>query len=369
VTEIQSTSADSRSGARSWCGAKATLAALSFCLLLASGSATSAANLNDGEAAISQDNQSTSSSSSTGQTGGKSNVLHGAAEVSAMRDNLKAWQASKMYEQGAMALDAKNLRLAAECFRRAAPGFDQPGYEKFEAQTKFAEAQSRRLLGQKKDSAKLYQAAIDLFNEYDPLSPYLKAALDNLPKVAPELKGKAAMDKARLQALVIPSRIMRVDRNVMLKGGLSEYGSKLLAQKALVDVPSAYVKEVQHKAFIKMTCLETTDLGSNYITGANIWYPLISNGKTVAIAASSSFMVPTISVRINERPYNVGVDLPGIGTNKRTVFLLTDGCHIIAIDPNTEDMWNLDSDFKDQASPKFTWRKLLHFKPKPKIKP
>lgn len=367
MTEIQSTSPGLRTGAHILCGGTARLASLSLCLLLVCGNAVGAANLTD-DASVQQDSQSASSSSSTSQAGGK-NVLHGAAEVSAMRDNFKAWQASKLYEQGAMALDAKNIRLAAECFKRAAPGFDQPGYEKFEAQTKYAEAQARRLLGQKKDAAKLYQAAIDLFNEYDPLSPYLKASLDNLPKVAPELKGKAAMDKARLQALVIPNRIMRVDRNVVLKGGLSEYGSKLLAQKALVDVPSDYVKEVQHKAFIKMTCLETTDLGSNYITGANIWYPLISNGKTVAIAASSSFMVPTISVKINERNYNVGVDLPGIGMNKRTIFLLTDGCHIIAIDPNTEDMWNLDSDFKNQAAPKFSWRKLLHFKPRPKIKP
>jgi len=365
MTEIQSAFRDLHARAPLWVPAQSPFAGLILsAMLLACGTGVSAANLTD-ESPIPKDAEAASS----GDSGSSPKVLHGNAEVTAARDNFKAWQASKLYEQGAMALDAKNMRLAAECFKRAAPGFDQPGYEKFEAQAKFAEAQSRRLLGQTKESARLYQAAIDLFNEYDPLSPYLKAALDNLPKVAPNLKGKVETDKARLRALTLPTRIMRVDRNVALKGGLSEYGSKLLAQKALVDVPSDYVKEVMHKAFVKMTCLETADLGSNYITAQNRWYPLISNGKTVAISASSSFMVPTIAVKINERSYNVGVDLPGLGTSKRTVFLLTDGCHIIAIDPNTEDMWNLDSDFKESSAPKFTWRKLLHFKPKPKIKP
>jgi hypothetical protein len=315
--------------------------------------------------AIPKDAEASTKISPPGSSSG--HTLHGKAEVTTTKElsNLRAWQASQLYKRGVAALDSRDVRLAADCFKNASFGFEQPGFEKFEAQTKFAEAQARRLLGQAKESGRLYQAAIDLFNEYDPLSPYLKAALDNLAKVSPGLKGKVEHDKAKLRALVIPTRIMTVDRNVVLKGGLSKYGSKLLAEKALIDVPSSYLNEVLHKAFIRMTCLETADLGSNYYTYQNRWYPLIASGKTVALAASSDFLAPSVQVKINARQYNVGIELPGLGNSKRTVFLLTDGNHIIAIDPATEDMWHLDYDFKQEPA-KFSWRKLTHFKPKRK---
>jgi hypothetical protein len=295
------------------------------------------------------------------------NVLKGKAEMSTSRGNpeLRAWQASQTYKQAIAALDGKNFKVAANLFKSAAGGFDQAGYEKYQAQALFAEAQSRRMSGQSKEASKCYQAAIDMFNEYDPLSPYLKPALDYLKKVSPNLKGKVDTQKARLDAILIPTRIMTVDRNVVLKGSLTDFGDqKLLAQKATADVPKGYVDETIHKAFIRMTCLETAELGSNYITAENRWYPLIASGKTVILSASNDFLAPSISVKINHRPYNVAVDLPGIGVNKRTVFLLTDGNHLIAIDPSTEDMWSLMSDFS-KKQPKFAWKKLIHFKKKP----
>ena len=301
--------------------------------------------------------------STTSGTGGGVKMLQGKAESISFKDrNFRAWQSSQFYQQGALALDRKNFKLAADLFKRAGNGFDMEGSEKFQAESLFAEAQSRRLLGQTDKASKLYQAAIDLFNEYDPLSPYLKAALDNLKKVSPSLAAQVSRDEARLKALTIPTSIMRVDRNVVLKGGLSDFGSqKLLAQKATSDVQSDYVNKTVHKAFVKMTCLETAELGSNSITAENRWYPLIANGRTVAIGASSDFLAPSISIKINERFYNVAVELPEIGSTKRTVFLLTDGNHIVAIEPSSEDMWSLVGDFK-HAEPTFTWKKLKHFK-------
>lgn len=322
-----------------------------------------------GAAEISEADQVPKGVEASAEAPSASNILKGGAEMTTIRTpkekNFMAWKASQLYQQGVAGLNGGNYKFAADCFKMAAVGFDQPGCEKFLAQTKYAEAQTRKLLGQTKESARLYQAAIDLFTEFDPLSPYLKGAFDSLAKVAPNLKGKVERDKARADAIFMPMRIMTVDRNVVLKGGLSNYGGKLLAEKALVDVPSSYAKEVIHKAFIKMTCLETTELGSNYTNAENRWYPLLANGKTVAIAASSDFMVPSVSVKINARQYNVGVDLPGLGSNKRTVFLLTDGSHIIAIDPSTEAMWNLDADFKHDPVT-FQWRRFTHFKPKRK---
>ena len=277
-----------------------------------------------------------------------SHVLHGKAEVTEITKdkNLKDWQAAQFYAQGTKALDAKKIKLAADLFKRAGDDFDAADDLKFEAQARYAEAQARRLLGEANKATKLYQRSIELFKEYDPLSPYLKPSLDYLKSVAPQLTGQVAMEKARLTLLTAPTRIVTVDRNVTLKAGLSEYGSnKLMAQKAVSDVSSNYVQNTIHKAFLRMTCLETAELGSNDITAENRWYPLITDGRTVTMSTTSDFMAPAIKVKINARYYNVTVDLPELGSNRRTVFLLTDGSHIVAIDPATEDMWSLVGDF------------------------
>jgi tetratricopeptide (TPR) repeat protein len=296
----------------------------------------------------------------------KKDMLHGSAEMHTSKDTQGvAWQGAQLYKQGADALNRNNYRAAADWFHRAADCFQQASEDKFQAQALFAEAQSNRLMGHAHDAAKMYQAAIDLFNEYDPLSPYLKPALDELKKCNPSLAGQVNTNQARLQAIARNDRIMTVDRNIVLKGSLSDTGnSDLLAQKATADIPKDYVDKTMHKAFVRMTCLETTELGSNYITAENRWYPLIANGKTTIISAGQSFMAPVIQITINGIKYNVAVDLPDLGTNKRTVFLLTDGMHIVAIDPATEDMWKLNADFKAKH-PSFYWSKLTHYKRKP----
>jgi hypothetical protein len=303
------------------------------------------------------------------ETVGTSRVLQGKAEAVSIRDkNARALQGSQLYKQGAGAIDKKNYKMAADLFKRAGEAWDMDGSEKFQAQAKFAEAQCQRLMGQTDKASRSFQAAIDLFNEYDPLSPYLKAALDNLKKLSPKLTAQVNRDQARYRMLEVPNRIVTVDRNVTLKGGLSDFGSaNLLAQKATADVQSDYVNKTVHKAFVRMTCLETAELGSNYQTAENRWYPLLASGRTVAIGASQDFLTPSISVKINERFYNVAIDLPDIGSTKRTVFLLTDGSHIVAIEPNSEDMWNLVGDFK-HSEPTFSWKKLSHIHKKAKRK-
>jgi len=293
--------------------------------------------------------------------------LEGKAEVNSIKDEKTAALAAQAYKQGVMALSSRNGQLAAECFKRAGDLFEAVlGDEKYLAEARYAEAQSRRMIGQIDASSKLYQAAVDLFQEYDPLSPYLKGALDSLKKTNPTLTGKVNQAEAQLQAMKNPTKVMLVDRNIVLKGGVTDSGPiRLIAEKATSDVATAYVTKNVHQAFIKMTCLETAELGSNYNTADARWLPLISNGKTVTLSASSDdYLAPMISVKLNGKMYNVVIDLPDLTASKKTVFLLTDGRNIIAIDPSTEDVWLMLTKFKGTDAT-FSWKKLNHKKLKP----
>lgn len=323
------------------------------------------------QASSARSNSSDNDSSPASDVAKTPQVLEGKAEVSTTREGntLRAWKASQDYRQGVAALGVRNFRQAANCFKKAGDGFESTvGYEKFLGESRFAEAQARKFLGETHEAARLYQAAIDLFQEYDPLSPYQKAAFDALKKCAPTLTGRVKQAEARLQALTKPTRIMIVDRNIVLKGRISEKGNaKLLAEKGTSDVPHDYVDKTIKKAFVRMTCLETAELGSNVYTYQNRWMPLIANGRTVTISASSDFLAPMISVKINGKFHNVAVDLPDLSSNRHTVFLLTDGQNIVAIDPATEDMWELVGKFRNQDA-QFSWKKLSHYKrgrPKP----
>jgi len=295
----------------------------------------------------------------------KPTFLKGRAEVTQHGDsNLESWQASQMYKQGVAFLSVNNLGQAAECFKLAGQGFlSSMGEGKFLAESLYAEAQARRLLGQKAQAAILYQKAALLFQRYDPLSPYLKASMDNQRKVAPKLKAKLARNEFKLNALKLSNGIQSVDRNVILKGRVtdSESDPKLLSEKGVTNVPDSYVRDTVLKAFVRMTCLETADLGSNYYTAADRYVPLKAHGKTVALAASSDFLTPVIDVRINGHFYNVSVDLPGLTANRRTVLLITDGRNILAIDPGTYDVWKMNAAFNKRGAD-FSWKKLTHYK-------
>jgi hypothetical protein len=291
--------------------------------------------------------------------------LEGRAQVNQVLDPNALLKAGQSYRQGVVALNANNIKFAAECFKRAGDLLEAiAGQEQFLGQARFAEAQSRMLLGQADAAARLYQAAIDLMKEYDPLSPYLKGALDSLKKLKPALSGSVARDEARLKALTNPTQIMIVDRDVRLKGRISDSGVRLSAEKGTSEVESGYVRNTVHQAFLKMTCLETAELGSNYNTAQAKWLPLLANGKTASVTTSSDLNTPSISVKLNGRLYNVLVELPELSANRRTVFLLTDGSKVIAIDPSTEDVWLMIAKFGSIKGPEFSWKKLNHHKDK-----
>jgi tetratricopeptide (TPR) repeat protein len=297
----------------------------------------------------------------------KSIILHGKAEVIEEHDNtLHALEGSRMYQRGVLCLSSKRYGVAADCFKTAGDQFAlSNGNEKFLAESRFAEAQSRRLLGQKQAAIQLYKEAIDLFGQYDPHSPYLKAALDNLNIYNPALQGRAA--QSRLKAMAAASGIQSVEREVYLKGSAADIdtGIQSFVGKGKSDIAAATVKKTVLQAFVKMTCLETAELGSNYYTAADRYMPLKANGKALALSATSGFLAPVIRIRLNGRFYSVGVDLPDLASSKRTVYLVTDGANVLAIDPGNYDVWKLYAKFKP-ANADFEWRKLTHTKDLPR---
>jgi len=305
-----------------------------------------------------------SAPSAYGSKSGKSVILHGKAEMTQQLDNnIQAWQASQVYKQGVFALSSKRYDMAAQYFKLAGDGFAAAGgNEKFLAESRYAEAQSRRLLGQNQAAAPLYQESIALFRQFDPLSPYLKAAVDNLKATTPPLKARIAKIDRTLKALAEASGIQAVERNIVLKGRVTDLNTDILrSENGKNSITDGYIKKTVLQAFVKMTCLETAELGSNYYTAADRYGPLKSDNKIVAIAASSGFTAPVIGIRLNGRFYNVGVDLPDLSANRRTVYLVTDGRNVLAIDPATYDVWKLYAKF-NKKNADFDWRKLTHQK-------
>src|SRR5262249_12234079 len=155
----------------------------------------------------------------------------------------------------------------------------------------------------------------------------------------PGLQGRASMAQARLNALNAATSIQSVERDVYLKGGVTTIDTGIRTGKASTDVTKAFIKKTVLQAFVKMTCLETAELGSNYYTAADRYLPLKANGKALALSATSGFLVPVMRIRLNGRFYNVGIDLPDLGNSRRTVYLVTDGRNVLAIDPATYDVW------------------------------
>ena len=301
----------------------------------------------------------------------KSFILRGKAEVSQhLGNNLQAWQAAQIYAQGVGALSANRYALATQYFRVAGDRFAAAGdNEKFVAESRYAEAQSRRLLGQKQLAVPLYQEAISLFRQYDPLSPYLQAALDNLKMITPPLQARLTKTDIKLQALTQMAGIQAVDRNITLKGRVTDTDipHTLRAEKASTtsNVLDAHVKKTILQAFIKMNCLETTELGSTYFNAADKYVPLRADGKNVSVSASSGFAAPIINIKINGHFYNVGVDLPDLSSSRRTVYLVTDGKNILAIDPANYDVWKLYLKGRGNSA-EFDWKKLTHIKDSPR---
>lgn len=285
------------------------------------------------------------------------------------------------YQQGWYALGQKNYTAAAQLFKQAGDQMQAAtGESKFLAEARFAEAQTRKLLGQYDKAATLYLAAIDIFKRQDPHSYYFQAALDGLaqlPLKKEPLKGKVTQSKGQLKARPLPDY---VDENITLVSKVTRFDTGanitnlkdgeffnrsrgLLPGLAAVDLSDDYVKKTVYKAFIKMNCMETAAVAANLYTANRNYKPLRANGKAVAVGASSDFLGPVAELKINGKYYKVPMDLPGFSSNSKNVMLTTDGATIVAIDPRTSESWKLCSSFAKKV-PEFNWWKLGRVKGK-----
>lgn len=283
--------------------------------------------------------------------------LQGGAEVTQL-DQGAAQRASQDYRRGLAALNGNNFAHAAELFKSAAGHFGH-GFEKYKADATFAEAQCRQQIGQMDESSRLYHEAKALFEQYDPKSPFLKACIDQLGSAFKIQTPRLAPEQRKLFGAT------NVDQNITLKGNVNDDGTRMAGEKAILDVDKKFIKDSVHQCFVEMTCLETAEIGSNSTNAKNRWVPLMAYGKTAAMTATDDFFSPVIKVRINGKPYNINVVLPGLSSSQRTVLLVTDGEKIAAIDPGTNDVWLLEMKLKANSNKgDFNWKKLLHQKSK-----
>ncbi len=303
-----------------------------------------------------------------------STKLQGRAEVA---QPLEGWQASQAYRQGFAAMNANNFVAAASCFKAAGDGFEASGEGVHAGEARFAEAQACKLMRQDAKASKIFGMAAELFKKYDPTSPFLKASLarmdDHKP---PPLQGKLSNTDVRLRSL--PPQMDTVQRTIPLKGKVTELedGTKiaslhdndfftggqrrLLPEAAAADLNEGFVKDQILKAFAQMNCLEFASLGGNTYTAPDNYTSLKSGGKPIVIGASDEFWSPSIKLFLNGKQYGISMDLPQMNKYSHNVMVVTDGQHVLAIDPRTHDTWKLMAAVKKQKRTEFNWQKLGH---------
>lgn len=297
------------------------------------------------------------------------------------------------YQQGWYALGQRQFQVAADYFQIAGDQLEAgTGQTRFLAEARFAEAQTRRLLGQYDRSADLYRKAIAVFQQVDPTSFYLRAAHDALREMGKPLydnssvkKGaiassaplKGAVKKAEPKKLValfpnqdtmlvaqevtLSSRVTKLDNGASIlnlqDGAFFNRTRGMLTQTAAVDVSDNYVKDCVKKAFLKMNCLEMTGLGATHYSAPNSYKAIKSGGTPIAVGGGSDLTCPFAELKLNGKVYKVPMDLPSISANSKNVLLVTDERHVLAIDPRTNDTWKLCSNFSRKI-PDFNWWKL-----------
>jgi hypothetical protein len=312
--------------------------------------------------------------------------LEGKLEI---RDAISGWQASQAYQQGFMAMQSNNFVAAADMFKYAGDGFESAGLGRFAGEARYAQAQANKLLRRDAQASKLFGMAADLFRKYDPKSPFLKAAMARMDPRDRALQGKATTTALSASTSIsaptatilktLPAHSDTVSRTIPLKGKLTQFedgtklaslkddeffngGSKrLLPEAAACDVTDLYVKEQVLKSFAEMNCLEFTTLGGNQYTAPDSYGSLKADGKNVIVGAADDFWTPTIKLSLNGRQYGVSMDLPGKNKYSHNVLVVTDGQHILALDPRTHDTWKLMASFS-KKTPEFDWEKLSHIK-------
>lgn len=289
------------------------------------------------------------------------------------------------YQQGWYALGQQQFRIAADYFQIAGDQMEaSAGETKFLAEARFAEAQTRKLMGQYDRSRDMYKRAIALFEATDPRSFYLNAAKQALKELPPIKDNTPIKSNKPLKAVIKESDSMmksmplpsydKVESNIPLSGNVTQLDNGVdistlhngdffnrsrgtLPQSAGVDISDQYVKDVLKKAFLKMNCLETGAVGATHYSAPTSYKPIRSLGKPIAVGAGSDLLCPTAELRINGKICKIAMDLPNISKNTRNVLLVTDDRHVLAIDPRTNETWKLCTNFKKKL-PEFSWWKL-----------
>lgn len=292
------------------------------------------------------------------------------------------------YQQGWYALGHQQFQIAADYFQIAGDQLEAgTGQSRYVAEARFAEGQCRRLMGQYDRSADRYRRAIAIFEQVDPTSFYLRAAHQALTEMgkasyapvnkAAPLKGQVKKQQAAsteltplfpnadtmhvAQDIVLSSRVTKLDNGTSIlnlaDGAFFNRSRGMLTQTAAVDVSDNYVKDCVKKAFLKMNCLEMTTLGATHYSAASSYKAIKSGGTPIAVGGGNDLTCPIAELKLNGKMHKVPMDLPHISPNSKNVLLVTDGRHVLAVDPRTNDTWKLCANFSRKI-PDFNWWKL-----------
>jgi hypothetical protein len=294
------------------------------------------------------------------------------------------------YQQAWYLLGQNQYKMAADYFQMAGDQMEAAaGDSKFLAEARFAEAQTRKLMGQYDRAYDMYKRASALFEKCDPNSFYLGASKTGMKEMQGILdkQGKkplqgnvnttmlsAAAKKQTLKEMPNPNldkvgRVVKLssrctkldtgtDITTLKNGDFFNRSRGTIPEAAGVDISEAYLKDVIKKAWLKMNCQETGAVGATHYSAPLFYMPIMtSEGKPIAVGAGSDLLCPTAEISLNGKNYKVSMDLPNISPNTRNVVLVTDDKHVLAIDPRTSEAWKLQANFSKKI-PDFSWYKL-----------
>ncbi len=135
---------------------------------------------------------------------------------------------------------------------------------------------------------------------------------------------------------------------------------RLIPGSATVNLTDGYVKDTLLKAFAQMDCLEFASVGANNRTAPEVYRSLSYGGRKIAVGASRSMSnSPMLHLTVGGRPMAVVMTLPGLLNSSQNVVVVTDGEHVLAIDPQSGDSWELKVQHAS-TSRTSKWLKLTH---------
>ena len=260
------------------------------------------------------------------------------------------------FEEGMAEIDKKNYAAAAHLLKIAAAHFGH-GFEKDKAESLYFEAGCRVMIGEKDEAANLYRMAWDLFEKYDPRNPYKETAISQLCDLT--YNRLRAEKQQKLDAVALKRAQILVDQNIVLEGRV-EQGA---VPGALVVVDKRLIPAYVQRSFFQMTCLETTELGSNATNAQYRWSPMQVYTKPAAFGIASGFSDPFVKIKVNGRQYSVKINLPNLRPGLRKIILITNKEKVCAIDLDAADTWLLQMKReRDGSISSLSWRKLTHKK-------